>query len=81
MPRRINMKRLIRAHQVDYDLITVDEATGRYDDAGEWVEPKEVRETRQAVILPLGERNVYELGGRSFFCRAIFILFIKYTIS
>lgn len=64
MPRRINMKRLIRAHQVDYDLITVDEATGRYDDAGEWVEPKEVRETRQAVILPLGERNVYELGGR-----------------
>ena len=64
MPRRINMKRLIKAHQVDYELVTVDEAQGDYDDAGEWTKPEEVREARQAVILPLGEKNVYELGGR-----------------
>ena len=62
--RQINMKRLIKAHEMEYRLVTVDEDSGRYDDVGEWVSPQPVLETKRGIILPLGEKNLYTYGGR-----------------
>jgi len=62
MAKMYNFTRLVAKYSVPCQLIT--NQPGYYDDDGVWHAPQEVPVDKQAAIMPVPEKTIYDSGGK-----------------